>query len=169
MAQHKSIHYSSVDTQGKKSVSSFWISQTKSDFASAWQRSQRWSAWSVISSIFDQQRHSLCPGFSPVCPCPSSPTPYYGPRKCSRPGMHCPRCTWACLTVKRAGRHPFCKAVTLTSFCSPLGELSSMNKSGCTAESCGLGGMNLLLGLFPAGWFLVSFIVQFYKSWCQHK
>lgn len=40
------------------------------------------------------------------------------------------------------------------------------HQSGCSAESCGLRGTNLLLllGLLPAERFLVGFIVQLYRS-----
>lgn len=86
MAQHKRIHYSSVDTPGKKkSVSSFWVSQTKSDFARAWQRSQRWNAqWSPLSLI--SRGIPYGPGFSPA-PLPplSHPTAGQG----SLPGREC--------------------------------------------------------------------------------
>lgn len=133
MVQYKSIHYSSIETQGGgKLLSNFWVSQAKSDFARAWlvaKRSYSSGAWSMIS-IFAQQQYSLWPRF------PSwIPLPLLLPRLLR--GKESLFWDWNPLSQlhlspfqRENGRWPsFCRAATLTFFSSPLGEQSSMNTS----------------------------------------
>lgn len=109
MAQHKSIHYSSVDTPGKKDCEQFlgftnqvWLCQGLANIPKVkCLNSDLLYLWSA--ETFPMAQVSLLHVLLP----PS--LPYCRPRKCSRPGVHCPSGTWAHLTGRRAGRRPSAK------------------------------------------------------------
>lgn len=194
MARLKSIHDSSIGNQGKKKekkktgkkekeglkkerksncehfggfTKQIWLCQNPGLRAELLQ----WVAQCMISPL--PTRHiPVAQFFSPVHPCPASLQPCWGPDSQDfRPGIHCPSCTWAHLKGKWQVA-VLLQSSDLNLLLQPTERAELSEQPGCSAESYGLRGTNillLLLGLLSAEWSPAGFIAQLYKHRCQHK